>query len=700
MKTPIGFFFSGASAGIKPHRKDVALVCSRTPCAAAACVTVNKAKAAPAVDTEKRVPASGIFAVVINSGNANALTGIAGDEAVQHIHTAAAAALGTVPSAILSASTGVIGVPMPYQKVTAIMAHLVGSKQPHATEAAEAIMTTDTRPKMGVRELVIDGKAITLSAICKGSGMIAPQLATMIAVLTTDCAITPQLLQDALREAMDPTFNCLTVDCDMSTNDVVYALANGEAGNVTIDSKDARYNQLRDAMLSLCEELAKEIAADGEGATKRLETFVDGAPSVAIAQDIAKAVCGSPLVKSAMFGADPNWGRVLATVGARAGSQNFAVDPYVARVVIQNLTVYDRGPANVDKADLRARMREPEIRVEIYLGTGSANATAWGCDLSYDYVKINADYTSLVVQTETGGVKKDDRLTNYSPRFKVNLVVEALRYMSKFRGQRCVIKYGGASMTKESLKLSFASDVSLLRSVGLLPIVVHSGGDEVARALARQGSGNESHIDGMRVTSADELPLVEMVLSGKVNTELVTLLNRSGANAVGLSGKDANLLTARKIVRDDGQDMGALGELVAVRGDFIELLLAQGYVPVVSPIGMSESGETFHLNGDDTAAAIAKALRADKLVFLADAPGIVVGGELDSDVTAAHLNTLLEAGKIAGPVLRKAMAAIAAVAGGVKNVHIIDGRTPHNMIAELFTDNGVGTIVRAEAFIP
>jgi acetylglutamate kinase len=696
MKLPIGFLFAGLSAGIKPYRKDVALISSRTPCAAAACITVNKAKAAPMQDADRRIPTNGIRAIVVNSGNANALTGADGIRAVQLIHAAAAAALNVDPSAILSASTGVIGVPMPHAKVVVSMPQLVAALQPHAHDAAEAIMTTDTRPKMASRELLLGGKAVTISAICKGSGMIAPQLATMIAVVTTDCAIDVSLLQSALRSAVEPTFNCLTVDNDMSTNDVIYALANGNAGNPIIATQGADYTQFLEALIDLCEELTKDIAADGEGATKRLETYVSGAPTKLVAQDIAKSICGSALVKAALFGADPNWGRILATVGARAGSQNYEVDPYNARVIIQAITVYEAGPLAVDKTELRARMREPEVRIEVHLDGGLGNATAWGCDLSYDYVKINADYTSMVVQTDTGGVKKDDRLTNYSPRFKVNLVVEALRYMSKFRGQRCVIKYGGASMNKESLKLSFASDISLLRSVGLLPVVVHGGGDEVLRTLSRLGSTNEVLVDGVRVTSVDDLPVVEMVLSGKVNTELVTLLNRSGATAVGLSGKDANLLTARKVVREDGRDMGSLGELTQVRTDYIELLLAQGYVPVISPMGISDTGETLHLHSDDVAAGIAKAIRADKLVFLGDAPGIVVAGELASELFPQQLRELLQQDLVSSTLLTKVIAALAAVEGGVKHVHLIDGRTPHNMIAELFTDNGVGSVVHAE----
>lgn len=257
---------------------------------------------------------------------------------------------------------------------------------------------------------------------------------------------------------------------------------------------------------------------------------------------------------------------------------------------IQGVEVYDGGPLEADKRRLEARMREPEVRVEVDPRAGEASATAWGCDLSYDYVKINADYTSLLVETPSGGVAKDERLSNYSPAFKVSLLVEALGYISRFEGKRCVIKYGGAAMTKESLKRAFCDDMLLLRSVGLCPIVVHGGGPDITRALETLG-GEARFVDGQRVTGPSDLGVVEMVLTGSINTELVTLLNRSGANAVGVSGKDAALLTARKLVREDGVDLGQVGELVGVNGGLLDLLLQQGYIPVISPVGLGEDGQ-------------------------------------------------------------------------------------------------------------
>ena len=324
MKLPIGFRFAGTASGIKPMRPDLALFVSDTDAACAGAFTINLAKAAPVVDAEGRLPAENMRAIVVNSGNANALTGPAGAEAVSAILAAAGKALGIPPAQIVSASTGVIGVPMPAHKAVAAMPACVAALSHDPEKAAEAIMTTDTTKKLASRTIEIDGKRVTLAGVCKGSGMIAPQLATVIAVIVTDCAIDPIILDAALDAATRETFEQLTIDGDMSTNDSVFVLANGRAGNAKITRIDTpAYATLYAALTDLLDELAKDIAADGEGATKRLEVHVAGAPTHDIARDLARSICGSPLVKAAIFGADPNWGRILATVGARRARSIF-----------------------------------------------------------------------------------------------------------------------------------------------------------------------------------------------------------------------------------------------------------------------------------------------------------------------------------------------------------------------------------------
>jgi acetylglutamate kinase len=304
-------------------------------------------------------------------------------------------------------------------------------------------------------------------------------------------------------------------------------------------------------------------------------------------------------------------------------------------VAIQGVPVFAGEPVLADPAALRAKMRAPEVRVDVALAAGQGAATAWGCDLGYDYVKLNADYTSLIVQTADGQLAKDDRLTNYSPTFKRTLLVEALSYISRFAGTRCVVVFRGAAMTKPALAQAFCKDIELLRSCGLQPIVVH----------------------------------------GHAPQNLVTLLNLDGGHAIGLSGNDGGLLRAKA---------GA----IAVSPGVIEVLLGQHYVPVISPVALGEDGVAHPLEPDEAAAALAVALGVPKLILLADTAGILEHGELVTDLTAADLDRRAQqTGGIAPAAIRDALA------GGVGRVHIIDGRTPHSLIAELFTDRGVGTLV-------
>ena len=703
MKIPKGFRFAGAAAGLKPQRRDVALVVSDVPAAAAGVFTKNRAAAAPVLDARPRVPAEGVRAVLANSGNANALTGPGGLDDVSVLRSAVADALGIQKRAVLTASTGVIGQRLPAMKILAALPSLVDGLGDHADLAAEAIITTDTRPKMTAREVVLGGKAATVSAICKGSGMIAPQLATVLCVIATDAAVTPRALQDVLARAVAKTFNMVNVDGDMSTNDTVLALANGLAGNPRIADPGPDLDVLEAALTDLCREMARAVAADGEGATRMVEVVVTGAPSDEAARDCATAVAGSPLVKAAVFGADPNWGRVLATVGARAGSRGWPIDPFRARVALQGVTVFEKGaPVEFDRDALKAKMRETRVDLLVALADGEARATAWGCDLSYDYVRINADYTSMIVQKPDGMLAKEETVANYSPAFKRTLLVEALKYISAFSGQIAVIKYGGAAMVKESLKEAFAEDVTLLKRVGLKPVVIHGGALEINRTLERLGERSE-FVDGLRVTDAAALPVVEMVLPGKVYQELVALLNARDAGAVGLSGKDGRLLEGRRLVHESGRDLGQVGEVTAVNTAFLQMLLEKDYVPVISPIGLGPSGESLSINADDVAAHVATALGAKKLIYLTDVPGLLESapdGELVRQVTADDLRHRLAAGSITGGMKIKVQSILEALQGGVERVHVLDGRQPHTVIAELFTDRGVGTLVQLQPAAP
>jgi acetylglutamate kinase len=275
------------------------------------------------------------------------------------------------------------------------------------------------------------------------------------------------------------------------------------------------------------------------------------------------------------------------------------------------------------------------------------------------------------------------------------LIVEALRYIQKFSGTRAVIKYGGAAMVQPELKRRFAQDVVLLRAAGLRVIIVHGGGPEITRTLERLGQKSE-FIDGQRVTGTAEMGVVEMVLTGKVNTEIVGLINTLGGSAMGLSGKDAHLIRARKQIPKPGKpDLGLVGEVESINNEILDMLVDKNYIPVISPVGLGSDGSSFNINADHVAAEIAVAAKAKKLIFLTDVAGILdENGQLMSELKTADLQGRLQEGKaVKGGMAVKSKAVLRALEGGVEAVHVVDGREPHSVVVELFTDKGVGTLV-------
>lgn len=275
------------------------------------------------------------------------------------------------------------------------------------------------------------------------------------------------------------------------------------------------------------------------------------------------------------------------------------------------------------------------------------------------------------------------------------LVVEALRYIQRFSGTRAVIKYGGAAMVDPALKRSFAQDVVLLQAAGLRPVIVHGGGPEITRMLEKLGHKTE-FVDGQRVTSAEDMRVVEMVLTGKVNTEIVGLINTLGGRAIGLSGKDARLLQARKLAPKPGKpDLGFVGEIEAVAPAVLETLMDQGYMPIISPVGMGSDGASYNINADVAAAEIAVAVKAKKLIFLTDVAGILdESGQLLSELRSGQLSARVQEGKtVKGGMAVKAQGILRALAGGVEAVHVVDGREPHSVVVELFTEKGVGSLI-------
>jgi acetylglutamate kinase len=693
-KLPYGFLASGRNVGIKSSKRDAGILLSEVPCTFSACVTTNKSRAANAarIDRLKRAKAK-VRAVLAVSGNANALTGADGVRDDEELAATLAEHLGVSPEEVLTAYTGVVGHRLPRQRIIAGMEPTLAELSEDPGAFCESILTTDRTQKVAAREVFIAGTRCRIHAVAKGAGMLAPSLATTLIFITTDAEVAQDALDRALQDAVDETINQLTVDNDMSTNDAVVAMANGLAENKAVTLGSPEYEYFYESLLELFVELAGRIASDGEGATRRIEVEVEGAASVADARAMARAIAGSMLVKAAIFGADPNaGGRIIATAGACASTRAMPFELDTLVMELQGERLFERGINRIaDAGHLRHKLSAPVVSVRLELGQGEARGRSWGCDLSYDYVKINADYAAITRTSADGRVEVNERLAELGPSIKKKLLVEALRYIDRFRGIRAVIKVGGAAMLEAHLEDQFAEDVLLLRSVGLRPVVVHGGAPEITRTMERMGQKPE-FIDGLRVTDPASMEIVEMVLSGSVNQRIVAALNRQGSRAVGLSGKDGGLIRATKL--DAARDLGRVGRVEAVDPTLIDLLEKDGYIPVISPVALGEEGTAYNLNADTAAAEVARALAAEKLIFLSDGPGLLEDDRVVSELTSDQLKLRLERGEVKPGMRPKLEAALTALAGGVGSVHLVDGRVQHNLIAELFTDRGVGTLIR------
>jgi len=390
--TPSGFSAGVAEAGIKKAgRYDLALVASRVPAAAAGVFTTNRFSAAPVRVSAEHLKKGKAHGFVVNSGCANACTGEAGFSDARTMAAAAADVIGCQAREFLVASTGVIGIPLPMEKVLKGIKKAGENLSPSAGKlAAQAIMTTDTFPKEVAVGFELDGKKVTMGAMAKGSGMIHPNMATLLGFITTDAAITPQCLQKALTSANDGSFNMVSVDGDTSTNDSLIVLANGLAGNRTIDNENnGDFRTFVQALNVVCVELAKMIARDGEGATKLMEVQVVNAPSLEDARKAARSIAASNLVKAALFGEDANWGRIVCALGY-SGAE---FDPDLVDVCLGDLAVAKNGGGLMfDEGRALKILQEKTVVIKVDLKSGPAAATAWGCDLTYDYVKINGAY--------------------------------------------------------------------------------------------------------------------------------------------------------------------------------------------------------------------------------------------------------------------------------------------------------------------
>ena len=397
--SPKGFSAAGAHVGIKKAKTDLTLIASEVPAAAAACFTKNIVKAAPVVYDERIIKNGGkVRGVVVNSGNANACTGERGMDDARAMASAFAGLLGAKPDEVFVCSTGVIGAPMPMEKLEAGIPRvfkMLGCSEAHGVSAVEGIMTTDTFMKTAGATVAVGGAEVKIAGMAKGSGMIHPDMATMLAFVTTDAAIAAPLLQKALFSGVERTFNMISVDGDTSTNDTILVLANGMANNPEICAEGPDYEAFAGALGKVCESLAVDVARDGEGATKLFEVRLSGAATEADARKIARAVTSSSLVKAAVFGADANMGRALCAMGYSGGE----FDPDRVSMSFSSAagSVDWMNMGNVvpfDEALAKKVLSEKEIYMDIDLAGGEFSAKAWGCDLTYDYVKINGDYRS------------------------------------------------------------------------------------------------------------------------------------------------------------------------------------------------------------------------------------------------------------------------------------------------------------------
>lgn len=384
-----GFVTAALAAGIKPEGLDMLLLHSEAPAAAAATLTTNQMRAAPTYVTEQHVADGSARTVIVSSGNANAATGEQGMAAAVRMAELAAQATGVEVTEALVCSTGRIGVQLPMDRIEAAIPKLAQKlSRESADEAARAIMTTDTVPKQVAVRFRVGETPVSIGAICKGAGMICPNMATMLCFIATDLAIEPALLRSTLQGAVARSFNCISVDGDMSTNDTVIVLANGAAGNDTISAEtDAGYEAFSEALDFVTVELAKKIAADGEGASKFVEVRVTGAASYEDAHRVARSITNYNLVKTWFYGGEFNWGRAAAAIGA-AG---VPLEPTSVEIRIGGIAAFVRGePAEYDEAAAAAAMSAEEIVIEVDLGAGDERATAWTCDLTPEYVRLNA----------------------------------------------------------------------------------------------------------------------------------------------------------------------------------------------------------------------------------------------------------------------------------------------------------------------
>ena len=499
--------------------------------------------------------------------------------------------------------------------------------------------------------------------------MLAPSLATMLSVITTDAVADAAALEQALRRAVSRTFDRLDVDGSCSTNDTVLLLSSG-ASEIAPSQQD-----LDDAVLKVCDDLCAQLQADAEGVTKRIVVAVSGAASEDDALTAARVVARDSLVKTALFGSDANWGRVLAAVGmapVTLDAERITVSFNGFPVCIDSV-----GAPGAREVDLSGE----DIAVTVDLGVGTSSA-----DDPHHRPVPRLRRRELGLQ-----------LMSPTTSDKAQVLAGALPWLKALHDKIVVVKYGGNAMTDDTLKVAFAADMVFLRNCGIHPVVVHGGGPQISAMLKKLGIAGDFK-GGFRVTTPEVLDVARMVLFGQVGRELVNLINAHGPYAVGITGEDAQLFTAvRRTVLVEGiaTDIGLVGDVARVNTDAVLDLIDTGRIPVVSTIAPDADGLVYNINADTAAAALAEALGAEKLLMLTDVEGLYTNwpdrDSLVSEIDVAALIQLLPT--LEEGMVPKVEACMRAVGGGVPSAHVIDGRVEHCVLVELFTDEGAGTKV-------
>ncbi len=698
-----GFRAAGVAAGLKSGGlPDVAVVVNDGPSHAAAAVfTGNRVQAAPVVWSRQVVADGRVDAVVLNSGGANACTGPDGFADTHHTAERAASLLGVAAGDVAVCSTGLIGERLAMPQLLAGLDQAVAGLDPAGGDAAaRAIMTTDTVPKTAVSGPDRDstgGTGWVVGGMAKGAGMLAPGLATMLVVLTTDADVDAAGCCAALREGTRTTFDRVDSDGCMSTNDTVLLLASGASG---IRPDPAVFTE---AVRAACADLARQLIADAEGASHDIAVEVTGAASEDDAVEVARAVARSNLFKAAVFGNDPNWGRVLAAVGTTSAP----FDPLALDVAINGIQVCRAGGVGQDRSlrrHDRSRGACPGRPARRFVHGDSLDQRPHSrlrpreqrlLDMTSDDMTADEMTADEHPHLRAAGLTAGE--ATLTAHDKARVLIEALPWLQRFAGAIVVVKYGGNAMVREELKRAFAEDMAFLRSAGLQPVVVHGGGPQISSMLGRLGIQSEFR-GGLRVTTHEAMDVVRMVLVGQVGRELVGLVNGCGARAVGLSGEDAGLFTARRrsaVVDGAEVDVGLVGDVVEVEPSAVLDLIEAGRIPVVSTVAPDVDGQVLNVNADTAAAALAIALGAQKLVVLTDVEGVYARwpdrSSLLAEITTDELETMMAT--LQSGMVPKMEACLRAVRGGVPRASVIDGRVEHSVLLEVFTPEGVGTMV-------